>query len=115
MASLTHLTDSYSTAKEEEENPWTSDIPLPNSWEALLALSLECSWTPVMRFTPVHHADPGHNDFSPGRMQETSSSSLYTGHLLAVLEEASGPSLQVSDSATPLLFILLKSPAFSTG
>jgi len=35
MASLTHLTDFYSTTKEEEENPWTLDILLPNSWEAL--------------------------------------------------------------------------------
>ena len=48
-------------------------------------------------------------------MQETSSRSLYAGLLLAVLEGASGPSLQVSDSVTLLLFILLKSPTCSTG
>ena len=55
------LTDFYSTTKEEEENPWTFDILLPNSWEALLALCLECSWSPVMwvHSRAPHWSKPG--------------------------------------------------------
>ena len=113
MAPLTHLTDLYSISKEEEGNPWTFDILLPAGRSSQLCL-WDAAGAQKCGFTHVQHADPSHDDLSPGQIQETSSSSLYAGLLLAVLEGASAPSLQVSDSVTLCFSFCLKVPLVCT-
>ena len=113
MAPLTHLADFYSISKEEEGSPWTFDILLPVGRSSQLCL-WDAAGAQKCGFTHVLRTDPSHDDLSPGRIQETSSSSLYAGLLLAVLEGASGSSLQVSDSVTLCFSFCLKVPLVCT-